>query len=94
MQAKLRAKNVTVTRDSVNVGQVSDFSSLVAKIPANTQVVYIPWQIAAKAQLFGQQLREQGKQATLFGSDGSSIHPRSSSPARTCRSSRSRGRRP
>jgi branched-chain amino acid transport system substrate-binding protein len=70
VQAKLRAKNVTVTRDSVNVGQVSDFSSLVAKIPANTQVVYIPWQIAAKGQLFGQQLREQGKQATVFGSDG------------------------
>jgi branched-chain amino acid transport system substrate-binding protein len=70
VQAKLRAKNVTVTRDSVNVGQVSDFSSLVAKIPTNTQVVYIPWQIAAKGQLFGQQLREQGKQATVFGSDG------------------------
>lgn len=70
VQAILRARGVTVTRDSVNVGQVSDFSSLVAKIGSNINVVYLPWQIAAKAQLFGQQLREQGKQATVFGSDG------------------------
>ena len=70
VQAILRGRGVTVTRDSVNVGQVSDFSSLVAKIPGNVQVVYIPWQVAAKGQLFGQQLREQGKQATVFGSDG------------------------
>ena len=49
---------------------MTDFSSLVARIPANTQVVYIPWQLAPKAQLFGQQLRAAGKNATLFGSDG------------------------
>ena len=30
----------------------------------------MPWQLAAKAQLFGQQLRAAGKRATLFGSDG------------------------
>jgi branched-chain amino acid transport system substrate-binding protein len=70
VQAILRARGVTVTRDSVNVGTATDFSSVVAKIGGNVNVVYIPWQIAAKAQLFGQQLRTQGKQAALFGSDG------------------------
>jgi branched-chain amino acid transport system substrate-binding protein len=61
---------ITVQRESVNPDTTSDFSSLVARIPANTQVVYIPWQLAPKAQLFGQQLRAAGKQARLFGSDG------------------------
>ena len=69
VQARLRAAGVTVTRDSVSQA-ASDFSSLIAKIPSNTQIVYIPWQLSAKAQLFGQQMREQGKSATLFGSDG------------------------
>jgi branched-chain amino acid transport system substrate-binding protein len=61
---------ITVQRESVNPDTTSDFSSLVARIPSNTQVVYIPWQLAPKAQLFGQQLRAAGKSARLFGSDG------------------------
>ncbi|MDQ3823051.1 MAG: branched-chain amino acid ABC transporter substrate-binding protein [Actinomycetota bacterium] len=69
VQRLLRARGVTVTRDSVSQ-QASDFSSLVAKVGNNVNVVYIPWQLADKAQLFGQQMREQGKRATLFGSDG------------------------
>jgi branched-chain amino acid transport system substrate-binding protein len=59
-----------VDRESVSEANVTDFSSLIARIPANTQVVYIPWQLAPKAQLFGQQLRAAGKSARLFGSDG------------------------
>jgi branched-chain amino acid transport system substrate-binding protein len=70
VQASLRAGGVTVARESVNEADTTDFSSLVARIPANTQSVYIPWQLAPKAQLFGQQLRAAGKQAILFGSDG------------------------
>jgi branched-chain amino acid transport system substrate-binding protein len=66
----LRSGGATVRRESVNPDTTSDFSSLVARIPAETQVVYIPWQLAPKAQLFGQQLRAAGRQATLFGSDG------------------------
>ena len=69
VQRILRGRNVNVQRESV-AATASDFSSIVAKIPGNTQVVYLPWQIAGKAQLFGQQMREQGKNATLFGSDG------------------------
>ena len=66
----LKAANVTVQRESVNPATTSDFSSIITRIPSNTQVVYFPWQLAPKAQLFGQQLRAAGKNATLFGSDG------------------------
>jgi branched-chain amino acid transport system substrate-binding protein len=70
VQRILRNGGVTVQRESVNEKDTTDFSSLAARIPGNTQSVYIPWQLAPKAQLFGQALRSQGKQAILFGSDG------------------------
>jgi ABC-type branched-subunit amino acid transport system substrate-binding protein len=70
VQRLLAAGGVRVQRESVNEADTTDFSSLVARIPANTQSVYIPWQLAPKAQLFGQQLRAAGKRAILFGSDG------------------------
>jgi branched-chain amino acid transport system substrate-binding protein len=71
VERALRAQSgVTVRRESVNPDTTTDFSSLVTRIPADTQVVYIPWQLAPKAQLFGQQLRAGGRRATLFGSDG------------------------
>jgi branched-chain amino acid transport system substrate-binding protein len=71
VERALRAQSgVTVRRESVNPDTTTDFSSLVTRIPADTQVVYIPWQLAPKAQLFGQQLRAAGRRATLFGSDG------------------------
>jgi branched-chain amino acid transport system substrate-binding protein len=70
VQRVLSGAGVNVQRESVNEADTTDFSSLVARIPANTQSVYIPWQLAPKAQLFGQQLRAAGKQAILFGSDG------------------------
>jgi branched-chain amino acid transport system substrate-binding protein len=66
----LKAKSgMKVTRDSVSQS-ASDFSSLIAKIPNSTKVIYIPWQLSAKAQLFGQQLKAAGKNIPLFGSDG------------------------
>jgi branched-chain amino acid transport system substrate-binding protein len=66
----LKAKGVTVTRDSISQQQ-SDFSSIIAKIPGNTQVVYIPWQLSPQAQAFGQQMKAAGKgNIKLFGSDG------------------------
>src|SRR5919199_6661292 len=70
VEAQLKAAGVTVTRDGVSQQQ-SDFSALIAKIPRNTQIVYIPWQLAAKAQAFGQQMRQAGKGSIkLMGSDG------------------------
>jgi ABC-type branched-subunit amino acid transport system substrate-binding protein len=69
VQASLRAGGVKVTRNSVSQ-KVTDFSSLVAKIGDDVDVVYLPWQIAANGHVFGQQLREQGKKTIIFGSDG------------------------
>lgn len=69
VQANLRAKGVNVTRDHVSQN-VSDFSSLITRIPSNIQVVYIPWQLPPKAQLFYTQLKAAGKSAIVFGSDG------------------------
>jgi len=70
VQKRLKAAHVAVKRDSVNPANTSDFSSIVAKIDSATKIVYLPWQLAPKAQLFGQQMREQGKSAKIFGSDG------------------------
>ena len=33
-------------------------------------MIFLPWQVAANAQLFGNQLAEQQKDAVIFGSDG------------------------
>ena len=67
--AALRAKGVTVIRDSVSQS-VTDFSSIVTKVPGDTDVVFLPWQQAPQAQTFAQQMAEQGKKAKIFGSDG------------------------
>jgi branched-chain amino acid transport system substrate-binding protein len=70
VESLLRAKSgTTVSRDHVSQS-ISDFSSVITRIPANTQIVYIPWQLADKAQLFYNQLRAAGKSAIVFGSDG------------------------
>jgi branched-chain amino acid transport system substrate-binding protein len=70
VQKILKARGVTTTRDSISQND-SDFSSKIAKIPSNTQIIYIPWQLAPQAQAFGQQLRAAGKsKIKLFGSDG------------------------
>jgi branched-chain amino acid transport system substrate-binding protein len=70
VQAKLRSAGVTVQRDGVSQQQ-SDFSSLIAKIPRDTQLVYIPWQVPAKGKAFGDQIRAAGKSSiNLMGSDG------------------------
>jgi branched-chain amino acid transport system substrate-binding protein len=65
----LRGKGVDVQRESVNQ-KVTDFSSLVTKVPDDTTVVFLPWQVAANGQLFAEQMKEQGKTAKIFGSDG------------------------
>jgi branched-chain amino acid transport system substrate-binding protein len=70
VESRLKAKGVSTTRDSISQ-TASDFSSQIAKIPANTQYIYIPWQLAPQAQAFGQQLKAAGKgHIKLFGSDG------------------------
>ena len=70
VQTKLKAAGVSVSRDGVSQQQ-SDFTSLIAKIPRNTQLVYIPWQLPPKGQAFGQQMKQAGKgNIRLMGADG------------------------
>jgi branched-chain amino acid transport system substrate-binding protein len=70
VQSKLRDAGATVTRDGVSQQQ-SDFSALIAKIPRDTQIVYIPWQLPPKGKAFGEQMRAAGKGSiALMGSDG------------------------
>ena len=70
VQALLKAKGVTVGRDGVSQQQ-SDFSSIINKIPRNTQLVYLPWQLPPKGKAFGQQMKSLGRSGTkLMGSDG------------------------
>ena len=67
--AALEEAGATVSRESVSQDQ-TDFSGLVSSVADDTDVVFLPWQVAANAQLFGNQLAEQGKDAVIFGSDG------------------------
>ena len=70
VEAYLKKAGVSTTRFSVS-NLVTDFSSLVTKVPNDTDVVFFPTQAPPAAQNFGQQLIEQGKKAKLFGGDGS-----------------------
>jgi len=73
VQADLQKVGVKSGRNHV-AQNVNDFSSLIAAIPSNTQLVYIPWQQAAEANTFAQQLKANGsgsaKNAIVMGSDG------------------------
>ena len=61
MESKLQARGVEVTRASVSQ-KTTEFSSVVSRIGAGVDVVFLPWQVAAGAQVFGQQLRAARKQ--------------------------------
>jgi branched-chain amino acid transport system substrate-binding protein len=68
-QGELEGHGATVSRESVSQDE-TDYSALVSRITDGTDVVFLPWQIAANGQLFAQQMDEQGKEAVIFGSDG------------------------
>jgi branched-chain amino acid transport system substrate-binding protein len=76
----LRARNVTVSRESVSADD-TDFSSIVANVGSNVDVVVFATQVATAANTLSNQLREQGKKAIVFGTDGayspSQFKPRS-----------------
>ena len=67
---ELEAAGITVQRESVNQKQ-TDFSSLVSTVSDDTDLVFLPWQVATNSQRFGQNLAEQGKDAVIFATDGS-----------------------
>ena len=66
---QLEDDGVDVSTDSVSQTN-TDYSALVSKIADDTDVVFLPWMLAANAQLFGDQMSEQAKTATIFGTDG------------------------
>jgi branched-chain amino acid transport system substrate-binding protein len=76
----LRARNVTVSRESVSADD-TDFSSIVANVGSDVDVVVFATQVASAANTLSNQLREQGKKAIVFGTDGayspSQFKPRS-----------------
>jgi len=70
VESQLKAKGVTVGRDGVSQQQ-SDFSAIINKIPRDTQLVYLPWQLPPKGKAFGQQMKSLGRAGVkLMGSDG------------------------
>jgi branched-chain amino acid transport system substrate-binding protein len=69
VRSRLKGAGVNVTRRSVN-RKVTDFEALVLSIGSHVDVVFLPWQIAANAQLFGRELKQQHRSAVIFGSDG------------------------
>ena len=72
----LQAAGFTVNHQSYNGADTgatlnSDMSSLVtSQVTATTKVIILPWQSGGNAELFAQTLAQQGKTATLFGTDG------------------------
>jgi len=64
----LQGAGVNVVRGSTSTTQ-NDFSSLVATIGSDIDVVFLPLQVPADAQLFAQQLAAQGKHPVVFGGD-------------------------
>ena len=64
-----KAAGIKVDHESVSQ-QVTDFSSLVAKVTPVMTVVVLPWQIEANALQFGRNLAQQHKKPVIFGTDG------------------------
>ena len=70
VHARLRARGVAARRESVARREPARFAAVVARIGPRTDVVFLPWRVARDAQLFGRELRRQGRGATIVGSDG------------------------
>jgi branched-chain amino acid transport system substrate-binding protein len=66
---RFRIKGVRVDRESVAATD-TDFSSIATNVADDVQVVIFATQTASAAQTLSNQLREQGKRAIVFGTDG------------------------
>ncbi len=69
VKADLNGFGVHVTLDHISQSDTS-FSSVISAIPANTDVIFIPWQLSSQAENFYTQLHLAGKTIPMFGSDG------------------------
>jgi branched-chain amino acid transport system substrate-binding protein len=68
-QSTFKADHVNYTRLSVNQTEI-DYAAVIATIPSNVTVAYLPWQVAGNAELFAQQLIQAHRKITIVGSDG------------------------
>ena len=64
----LKAQGVKVKRASVTQ-KTSDYSSVITSMSGDTDLVYLALQLPDKMTLFGNQLKEQGKNVKVFLSD-------------------------
>lgn len=70
VEEALKAKGASVSRIPVSQKQ-PDYSAVVSKVSADTDVVFATFQIAANTKVLANQLESQNKDAVLFASDGS-----------------------
>ena len=68
VQARLRADGVAVARTAVDP-EATRFAAAARRVARTTDAVFIPFHVAATAQLFVQELRRQGVDAPIVGSD-------------------------
>jgi len=66
VQKILTSKGISVDRESVNLQNTTDYSSLISKIGNDVDLVYLVWLTAGPPNQFGQQMQEQGKKTTIF----------------------------
>ena len=69
VERRPEGERVSTSSATRSARQASDFSSQIAKISSRCAVVYIPWQLSAQAQAFGQQLQggRQEREALRLG---------------------------
>jgi branched-chain amino acid transport system substrate-binding protein len=70
VSASLSEQGVEAVRIPVNQDQ-PDYSAVVSRVAADTDVVFVTFQIAANTKVLANQLQSQGKSAVVFASDGS-----------------------
>jgi branched-chain amino acid transport system substrate-binding protein len=68
VEARLRAAGITVERSRADAGR-TQFEGAARSVSRAAEVVFLPFHVAATAQLFVQELRRQGKRPVVVGSD-------------------------
>ena len=68
VQALLRPHGVAVTRTRADAKE-TDFAQAARLVPATADAVFLPFHVAATAQLYAEELRRQGKSMPIVGSD-------------------------
>lgn len=68
VQARLRQKGVAVARRTANPRGTA-FAAAVGALPATVDAVFLPWHVAATAQLYAAEVRRRLPDAAIVGSD-------------------------